>query len=156
MPEDAKTFQVDDATIIFRNFGGREGQFNEPGDRNFGVILDPDTAEIMAKDGWNIKVLKPQEEGEEGTPYIPVKVNFKNFPPRIVMITSRNRTNLTESSVETLDYADIAKVDLICRGYDWNVGDKSGTKAYLKTMFVTINEDELERRYGIGGEEGGD
>lgn len=158
MPVDeAPTVQIDDAKIIFRNFAGKEGLMNDKGDRNFCVILDPDTAEIMAKDGWNIKTTKEREEGEEiieGVPFVPVKVNFKNFPPRIVVITASNgvRTNIYENSVETLDYADIKKVDLIMRGYSWAVGGKTGIKAYLKTMFVTINEDELERRYGIGGE----
>lgn len=160
MPVDeAPTIQIDDAKIIFRNFAGKEGMMNDKGDRNFCVILDPDTAAMLDKDHWNVKTTRDREEGEEvieGVPFVPVKVNFKNFPPRIVLITSTGRTNLNEQTVETLDYADIQKVDLIIRGYSWSVGGKSGIKAYVKTMFVTINEDELEKRYGIGGEGSGD
>jgi len=48
-----------------------------------------------------------------------------------------------------LDWADIKTADLIARGYDWNVGGKSGTKAYLQSLFVTIEEDALERKYSI-------
>ena len=33
--------------LIFRNFTGREGQFNQEGARNFGVVLPEDLAEVM-------------------------------------------------------------------------------------------------------------
>jgi hypothetical protein len=151
MADERKSFTIEGAQIIFRNFAGNETQFNTRGDRNFAVILDPDLAEQMAKDGWNVRYLKVREEdeGAEPTPYIPVKVNFKNRPPRIVMLTDNSRTQLNESNVEVLDYADIKNVDIIATGYDWVVGPNSGTKAYLQTMFVTIEEDYLERKYGI-------
>lgn len=147
--EDRKTFMVEDAQIIFRNFAGEESQYNRKGDRNFAVILDPDTAEKMLEDGWNIKSLKPREEGEPEVPYIQIAVNFDNRPPTVVMITSTGRTRLDEKSVEVLDYADIRVADLICNGYDWTVQEKSGTKAYLKSLFITIEEDELERKYAV-------
>jgi hypothetical protein len=146
---DDKTFTVEDAQIIFRNFEGKEGQYNRAGDRNFAVVLDNETAVQMLEDGWNVKYLTARDEGDEDTPYITVSVSFKNRPPRVVLVTSSSRTNLTEDTVEIIDWADIKMVDLICRGYEWVVGDKTGTKAYLKTMFVTIEEDELEKKYRI-------
>ena len=146
-----KTFMVEDAQIIFRNFAGAETQYNRAGARNFGVILDPESADAMAQDGWAIKTLKPREEGDEGSPWIKVTVSYKNRPPRVVVITSSGRTQLDQKSVEVLDYADIEKVDLFCNAYEWEVGDKSGVSAYLKTMFVTLREDPLEQKYGIGG-----
>lgn len=150
MPQsEAKTVMIEDAILLFRNFSGKEGQYNDPGDRNFSVILDPEVAVQMIEDGWNVKYLRPQEDEEQGEPYIQVKVNFKNRPPRVYMLTSTSRTQLDESSVEVLDWADIAKADLIFRGYDWTVGDKSGTKAYLQSLFVTIEEDELEKKYRV-------
>jgi hypothetical protein len=149
MADEAKTFMVEDARIIFRNFAGKEGQYNREGDRNFAVILDQDTALQMLEDGWNVKYLEARDEGDEDTPYISVGVNFKNRPPRVVLLTSTSRTQLDEASVEVLDYAEIKTADLICRGYDWTVGDKSGTKAYLQSLFVTIEEDALEKKYAI-------
>lgn len=146
---DAKTFKVEDARLVFRNFSGKEGQYNREGDRNFSVILDQETADVMLRDGWNVKYLASRDEGEEDTPYIQVSVNFRNRPPRVVMITSSGRTNLDESSVDVLDWAEVKTADLICRGYDWVVGDKHGTKAYLQTLFITIEEDDLERKYGV-------
>jgi hypothetical protein len=149
MADDVKTFMVEDAQIIFRNFTGKEGQYNREGDRNFAVILDDEIASKMEKDGWNVRYLAAREEGETPTPYISVAVNFNNRPPRIVMLTSVSRTNLDEKTVEVLDWADIQTADLIARGYEWTVNGKSGVKAYLQSLFVTIEEDALERKYAI-------
>ena len=147
MAEQAKTFMVEDGRIIFRNFTGKEGQYNREGDRNFAVILDSDVAEQMLEDGWNVRYLTAREEGEADTPYIQVAVNFKNRPPRVVMITSTSRTQLDEGSVDVLDWAEIQSADLIARGYEWTVNGKSGVKAYLQSLFVTIEEDALEKKY---------
>ena len=143
MADAAKTFMVEDAPIIFRNFSGKEGQYNREGDRNFAVVLPKEIALQMHDDGWNVRYLEAREEGEEDTPYISVAVNFKNRPPRVVLLTSTTRTQLDEDSVEVLDWADIQTADLIARGYDWDV------KAYLQSLFVTIQEDALERKYSI-------
>ena len=151
--DDRKEFKVEDAILVFRNFAGKEGPMNREGDRNFCVLLDHETAELMAKDGWNIKALNSREEGEPDQPYIQVAVSFKVRPPKIVMISSSGRTHLNQNTVEMLDYADIKTVDLIANEYQWNVNGKTGIKAYLKTMFVTIDEDELERKYAVREEE---
>ncbi len=147
--DDAKTFMVEDARLVFRNFSGKEGQYNREGDRNFSVILDPKVAKEMLNDGWNVKYLASREEGEPDTPYVQVAANFKYRPPRVVMITSTGRTNLSEETVDVLDWADIRNVDLIARAYEWVVNGKSGIKAYLQSMFVTIEEDALERKYAM-------
>lgn len=153
MPE-ANTFMIENAKIIFRNFEGKEGQYNRSGDRNFAVIIpDEKTAQDMLKDGWNVKYLQPREEGDDPTPYIQVAVSYKNRPPRIVMMTSSVRTILTEDNVEILDWADIKSSDLICRAYEWDVNGKTGVKAYLQSLFVTIEEDYLERKYSVSDQE---
>jgi len=63
------------------------------------------------------------------------------------MITSRGRTTLREDDVELLDWADIRIADLIVRPYEWAVNGKTGIKAYLQSIFVTIDEDALELKY---------
>jgi hypothetical protein len=149
MPPNDNTVLMEGVRIIFRNFAGKEGQYNREGDRNFAVLLDDTTAQAMAEDNWNVKWLRPRNEDEEETPqaYLPVSVNFKGRPPRIVLITSRGRTNLDERQVEMLDWADILNVDLIVRPYAWTVNQKSGVKAYLQSIYVTIEEDALEIKY---------
>lgn len=143
------TVLMEGVRIVFRNFAGKEGQYNREGDRNFAVLLDDGVANAMAEDGWNIKWLKPREDAEDEAPqaYLQVSVNFKGRPPRIVMVTSRGRTNLDETTVDMLDWADIKNVDLIVRPYEWNVNGKTGVKAYLQSLFVTIEEDALEQKY---------
>jgi hypothetical protein len=150
MPQDRKNIIMEGVRIIFRNFAGKEGQYNREGDRNFSVILDEDVADDLFKAGMNVKRLKPrEEEGEEvGSPYLPVAVNFKGRPPNIFMITTRGRTRLGEDEVELLDWADITNVDMIINPYEWTVGDKGGVKAYLESMYVTIEEDQLAQKYG--------
>jgi hypothetical protein len=153
MPE-ANTFMIENARIIFRNFEGKEGQYNRNGDRNFAVVIpDEKTAQDMLKDGWNVKYLQPREEGDDPTPYIQVAVSYKNRPPRVVMMTSMARTILSEDNIEILDWADIKSSDLICRAYEWDVNGKTGVKAYLQSLFVTIEEDYLERKYAVNDQE---
>lgn len=149
MADEAKTFKVEDAQLIFRNFSGTESDFNREGDRNFAVILDEKFAHALAQDGWNVKMLKPREEGEPETPYIQIAVGYKVRPPKVVMITSAARTLIGKEMIGVLDWADIQTCDLIARAYEWNVNGKGGIKAYLQTMFVTIEEDELERKYAL-------
>lgn len=147
--------------LIFKNFKGEESEFNQAGARNFGVILPEDVAEAMRNDGWNIKRLNPSEEEKEqgiteGPPWLPVKVRFdKGRPPTILKITSRGKTKMEEDEVEQLDWVDIAvdeqgnpKVDLIVRPYPWtNAMGASGIAAYLQSMYITIEEDDLQRKY---------
>jgi len=155
MPRAEGPLLMEDAPIVFRNFSGLEGKYNRAGDRNFCVLLDPKVAIQMEKDGWNVKALRSREEGDPERPYIQVSVGFKNRPPLVVMVTSKGRTTLTESEVDLLDWVDIAKADLIIRPYNWEVSGKSGVKAYLKSLFITIDEDYLMLKYADVPEIGG-
>lgn len=137
----------ENARIVFRNFTGKEGQYNREGDRNFCLLLDQQIAAAMQRDGWNIKTLKSRDDNEPPQPYIQIAVSFKGRPPRVVIITSRGRTDLSEAEVEVLDWVDIAQVDMVIRPYNWSVNGKTGVKAYLKSLFITILEDPLELKY---------
>lgn len=147
------TVTIEGARIIFRNFAGKEGQYNREGDRNFAVILTEDAAQQLLADGWNVKTLRPREEDDVPTPYLQVSVGYKGRPPRIVMISSRGRTDISEDMVEMLDWVDIKNVDLIVRPYNWVIPGRNGreadtgVKAYLKSMYITIEEDELDLKY---------
>lgn len=145
---------LEDVRLLFRNFSGKADKYNREGDRNFSVALNPVLAERMAADGFNVKLLPPLEDGMEPQAYLKVTAKYRNLqgdeiqPPNVVLITARGRTNLGEEQVGILDWADIVNVDLTIRPFSWAMSDgKSGVSAYLRSIFVTINEDPLEAKY---------
>ena len=143
----SNNISIENAQIMFRNFRGEETKFNPAGKRNFCVRLEKDISEVLKEDGWNVKYLKPREDGDEPTPYLQVSVNFDTMPPNISMITKHNKTKLNSETIGALDWAEIVNVDLIIRPYHWEAQGKTGIKAYVKNMYVTIEEDEFADKY---------
>jgi hypothetical protein len=142
------TVLLEDVQIVFRNFSGAAGMYNKEGDRSFAVKLPPEWAEELTRRGWNVKYLRARDEDEAEQAYVSVKINFNGpRPPKVYMITSRGRTQLDESTVSTLDYVDIVKIDMILNPYQYTVNGKSGISAYLESIYVTILEDALAQKY---------
>jgi hypothetical protein len=156
MPQQDNTVLMEGVRIIFRNFIGEAGPYNQAGDINFGVLIDDETAEAMLADDWNVKILEPRPDDEEQhrQAWLPVAIKYEGRngpvrPPTIFVIKSNGeRVYLNEDTIGSLQWADIQNVDVIVRPFAWDYNNKSGVKAYVKTMVVTIQEDYLEQKYG--------
>jgi hypothetical protein len=138
---------IENAKIGFKNFSGKQTDYNPPGRKNFCVFFDEELGKKLEADGWNIRWTRPRSEEDDSVPFLPVAVSFDNIPPKIVLITSRGQTLLNSNTVNELDWAEIKNVDLVIRPYNWAVNGKGGVKAYVRSMYVTIDEDEFAEKY---------
>lgn len=143
---------IQGAKIFSRNFQGAETEFNSAGDRNFCVMLDDRIAEEMELDGWNVKRMRPREDDPEqhAQAYLKVKVRMNPYPPIANLINSRGRKRLDEETIDQLDWCQIENVDLMIRPYCYPPSKfmpEGGVAAYLKAIYVTVREDDLERKY---------
>lgn len=138
--------RIDNARVMFRNFAGAEGNFNPAGNRNFCVFLPDDIAQSMERDGWNIRWLTSNEDRPPQA-MVSVKLNYGNYPPNVVLVSDGKMSKLSEDNVNVLDFAEFEQVDLILRGYTWEVQGKTGIKAYLKEGYFVLVVDELAKKY---------
>jgi hypothetical protein len=149
MTEKLQPVVMEGRRILFRNFAGEPDKFNpSKGKRTFAVVLLPDEAEAMRADGWNVKTLPARTEEDEPLDIlrVTVKMDGRN-PPRVILVSTKGKTALDEEMIKLLDWADIENVDMIVRPWSWSINGGEGVAAYLKSIYVTIREDELERKY---------
>lgn len=136
--------------IIFRNFAGAPTRFNAAGGkRTFSILLNETEANELKSMGFNVKALKQRDPDDDPAFHLPVEVSYRVKPPRIVFISNqgRKRTVIDEDTVGLIDYTEIEKIDLTINPYQWEMENARGVKAYLRTMYVTIREDELDIEY---------
>jgi len=148
LPRPSYTYQ--NARLFFKNFKGEAKRYNLEGQRNFCLGLEEDEAQRLKADGWNIKWLKPLEDGVPGQAVVEVKVHFGGKPPKIILISNegKNRTTLKAETVAIMDAATFTKVDLIIVGNPRVEDDGSiKYKGYLDTMYATLYENELDKLY---------
>jgi hypothetical protein len=145
-----KNITIENAKLMggsFKNFSGKATKFTPEGVRTFCVALDPELAQEMREEGWNVRQLRPRDEDDAPQDYIQVKVAFGNKPPKVVLINGKTRSILDEDGIGVLDWAELETVDLILTPYQWDFNGKSGVKAYLKSMYATMAVDELDQKY---------
>ena len=141
---------LENTRIIHRNFEGRETKYTRKGDRSFSAVIAPELVDAIRANGWNVKELAPRQdiEGSETLYYIPVRVNYDgNRPPKINLVTKNGLLELDVESVATLDSAEIISCDMTLHPHKWGDENKGGVKAYLKNMYIRIQEDTLSAKY---------
>lgn len=141
--------EVENARLIFRNFSGKPDKFNaKGGTRKFGVIIDPNIADSLREEGWNIKMLPPKDDEGEPLFYLGVKVQYGEYrQPNVYLIANGRKQLLEEDAVSSLDYAELQNVDLVITPHPWDINGKSGITAYLKTGYFEIITDSFADKY---------
>lgn len=148
----SNNLMIENGRIMWRNFSGAAGRFNQEGERFFTLFLNHDDAPALEADGWPVKYLKPREgEDELPQPFLRVKIKFstnpKAKPTLLVMITGKNKTQLPPEMAAVLDYVDIEKADLSIRKWAGNFNGNDFVSVYLNSIYVTIRQDALEIKY---------
>ena len=139
------------AKIESRNLAGRPTDMNpEGGVRSFVIRLDPDLANKLADEEWNVKISR-QRVLDDGTvlepkQYIPVEAWYNNYPPKIYIISdgSNEKTLLDADTVGCIDKAAIKNVDITFKPWYWTYANRSGKKALVDEMYVTIDGNAFE------------
>jgi len=148
--------------VIFRNFAGQADQYNAQGKRQFSIVLDQARADDLSEKGWNVKLLRARDEGDQPTPFLPVEANMDGaYPPKVYLMSGvanpdgtidiQTKTMLTSETIGELDHANFAKVDIIISPYCWEWNGRTGVKAYAKAIYATIVMDPLELKYASIG-----
>lgn len=153
-----KKITIRDAQIApykFRNFEGRETEYNRKGDRNFVIFLEKGLAQQLEADGAPIS-WKPDRYNEgEMRAQMKIHVKYRDrkgnpmIPPKVVLVTKKNNTQLDEDTIGMLDSAEIEKCDLVLSQYANGASMGPENSVALKTMYVTLSEDEFADEYSV-------
>ena len=147
---------MDTITIRNANVNGAQANFSgiprgpkdREGDRHFLIRLEPELAEELQNDGWNVKWTKerPDNPEYEPYPYLKVKINYNlRKKPAVYMVTKHNKVLLNEDTISELDGCYFEKVDVtISRIYYKNYDQWS---IVLNIGFFTIEPNELYDEY---------
>lgn len=139
---------IEEATIIWKNFSGERDRFN-PGKRGFSVVIDDAVmADELRQEGWNIKE-RPLQEGADPSEQewtLPVKLNMNRYT-QVWLIVGNHKTLLDENTVAQLDVVDIINCDISIRPYEWEMSGRTGITAYVDSMYVTIRENKFAEKY---------
>ena len=168
--------EIENAEITFLNFEGRETDYNTKGDRNFSVVIPSlEQAIALHEAGWNVQVRPKKKETrdamkaqahnfeeriafletigelEDAMFHLKVIVSYKYEDKAPVVWIYSNLTKkhrrLDESTIYTLDSAEIENIDLIINPSWYNRAGRTGYTAYLKEAHVTIRESRFREKY---------
>lgn len=158
---------VENAVMIFKNFGGNETRVNPAGGkRTFNIVLSDEYAEKLAGLGWNVKAKEVRDQHTDGETtltvswdnyqmqykdsfdyamfYTEIVVNEKSeYPPKIYKVSEfdgeKSMTLVPPEQWGRLDTMELINVDLVIHPYvhGRSIANPDAKKGYLKTMYAT-------------------
>lgn len=145
---------LDGRDIIFKNFTGRESDFNALGSRNFNLIIrDEELAQQLSEEGFNVKIRPPREEGDDAIYHLKISVRYRKrdgslvkFPPRITIDNGRNSVELGEDGCSDLDNLMINECDIEFRAWE-NPRDPGKLCCDLVEMWASVTRTGLAAKH---------
>ena len=147
---------VENGRIIYRNFSGVGTQFNREADRNFCVFIDnPETANELKEQGWNVKIRKPRDPEDEVSHYIKVNVSYRFREPKIIRHIGNYAQEMHEDNIKEIDQDDILYCDMVINPSRWERPNGDwGLSAYLQELHVIDQPDYFSSKYGSAYDKG--
>lgn len=149
---EGRKVRIEGAEVVpaLKNFGG--DKFGPSGMRDFVIALDDEQAAVLADMGYNIFFFNTQDdEGNEvQIPELKIRVRFDKFPPDVYTVYGDEHgtiTQIDENTVSELDNMRFLRCDIAFTPYNWERNGKSGTTAYLRTMYVVIPKKDFADKY---------
>lgn len=150
-----------DFEVLFCNLEGRKERYNNDGDRTFRVkFFDPEFAQQLADDGWNIRIYTPKNEEYDPYYYLTVKTKFRidsekvRQDPEIHLVNSKNDIICGPQNMADVDMAfrnhKVTRVDLSVAPRYWTnegIGNGEGITAYIRELWVEIQDSPFASHY---------
>lgn len=142
---------ITEGKIAYSNFSGSPTQYNpEGGKRSVTFVIPDDIADELINEGWPVR----KQEFDDGTSRYLLDAAFlfrtRNGQPRdpkIFIVRDNRLIHVTEDTADALDRADIVSVDAVIAASYWEYAGRSGIKAYINSMYLTIKENPIDEKY---------
>lgn len=150
---DLDKIQLKGYEITYKNLAGRPSKngYNREGNRNFCVVLDDETADRMANDGWNVRIKQFDDGSRRNTLQVAVRYDIERYRPTVYLVTPKSdgkfvKTRLTEDTISELDPATITDTRLLINPSIWHdsATGHDRVKAYLTLGYFVVEADPFE------------
>jgi len=142
---DQNTLEIQNAFIFWTNFRGEANKFGNNA-RTFNVAVNQEVAEVLEKNGWRVRPVPANDEGDM-LYFINIKVNMISAYPPVISLFSefkkkKSKRTLTIENIGDLDRVDIQSADCVINAYASPMYQGKVT-GYLKKLNV-IQEPDIE------------
>lgn len=123
---------LEDVEIKFANFRGEADRFSSYNNRGFHIVVPEDKVDSLKASGWNVKTLdRVFDDGP--MELLSVTINLNGWIPQLVNEKGHSKTMDAEvcDGLYRKTKNQPFRASVVIRPYAWEIGDKSGVKAYL-------------------------